>query len=91
MLLVASPWWGGYVLKPIACSKAEQRIGDCLSAFTLPHWIMALSADGRDLAAKRLLDEMRAFGRANGTASQIVSRVAVPICEAVLAAAELGS
>ena len=24
--------------------KAEQRIGDCLSAFTLPHWMMALAA-----------------------------------------------
>ena len=24
--------------------KAEARIGDCLSAFTLPHWVMALTA-----------------------------------------------
>ena len=24
--------------------KAEPRIGDCLSAFTLPHWMMALAA-----------------------------------------------
>ena len=27
--------------------KAEARIGDCLSAFTLPHWLMALTATGR--------------------------------------------
>ena len=27
--------------------KAEARIGDCLSAFTLPHWMMALLATGR--------------------------------------------
>ena len=27
--------------------KAEARIGDCLSAFTLPHWMMALTAAGR--------------------------------------------
>ena len=27
--------------------KAEARIGDCLSAFTLPHWMMALAATGR--------------------------------------------
>ena len=27
--------------------KAEQRIGDCLSPFTLPHWVMALTAAGR--------------------------------------------
>ena len=26
--------------------KAEARIGDCLSAFTLPHWMMALAAGG---------------------------------------------
>jgi tetratricopeptide (TPR) repeat protein len=65
--------------------KAEQRTGDCLSAFTLPHWIMALAATGRDYAAKRMLEEMRAFGHGNGTAAQIVGRVAVPICEAVLA------
>ena len=28
--------------------KAEARIGDCLSALTLPHWMMALAAAGRD-------------------------------------------
>lgn len=27
--------------------KAEARIGDCQSAFTLPHWTMALIADDR--------------------------------------------
>ena len=31
--------------------KAEARIGDCLSAFTLPHWMMALAATGREAAA----------------------------------------
>jgi len=29
--------------------KAEARIGDCLSAFTLPHWMMALAATGPTL------------------------------------------
>ena len=28
--------------------KAETRIGDCQSAFTLPHWMMALAATGRN-------------------------------------------
>ncbi len=28
--------------------KAEARIGDCRSAFTLPHWMMALAATGRE-------------------------------------------
>jgi len=33
--------------------KAEARIGDCLSAFTLPHWMMALTAAGRGAAAQQ--------------------------------------
>ena len=35
--------------------KAEARIGDCLSVFTLPHWMMALVATGRDEAAEAML------------------------------------
>src|SRR5688572_29340427 len=31
--------------------KAEARIGDCLSAWTVPHWMMALAASGRDAPA----------------------------------------
>ena len=65
--------------------KAETRIGDCLSAFTLPHWMMALAAAGRDEAASRMLDAMRAFGAGEGTVARIVREVAVPVCEAVLA------
>jgi hypothetical protein len=65
--------------------KAEARIGDCLSAFTLPHWMMALAATGRDAAADRMLDAMRAFAKGDGTVARIVGRVAVPVCEAVLA------
>jgi tetratricopeptide (TPR) repeat protein len=65
--------------------KAEARIGDCLSAFTLPHWMMALAATGRDAAAQRMLEAMRAFGRGDETVARIVGRVAVPVSEAVLA------
>ena len=65
--------------------KAEARIGDCLSAFTLPHWMMALAATGRDAAARRMLDGMRAFGAGEGTVQRIVGTVALPICEAVAA------
>ena len=36
--------------------KAEARIGDCLSAFTLPHWLMALTATGRIAAAERMIE-----------------------------------
>jgi tetratricopeptide (TPR) repeat protein len=65
--------------------KAEARIGDCLSAFTLPHWMMALAATGRDDAAQRMLDGMRAFASGEGTVAKIVQQVALPACEAVLA------
>lgn len=64
---------------------AEQRIGDCLSAFTLPHWMMALAAAGRDEAAQRMLAAMRDFGGGKGTVAPIVAQVALPVCAAVLA------
>jgi len=65
--------------------KAETRIGDCLSAFTLPHWMMALAAAGHDDAARRMLDGMRAFGASDATVAQIVREIALPVSEAVLA------
>jgi hypothetical protein len=65
--------------------KAEARVGDCLSAFTLPHWMMALAAAGRDEAARKMLDGMRAFGSGQGTLQRIVRNVALPVCEAALA------
>jgi tetratricopeptide (TPR) repeat protein len=68
-------------------AHAEARIGDCLSAFTLPHWMMALAATGRDAAAARMLAAMRDFAQSPGTTPALVGRYAVPICEAVLAQA----
>jgi tetratricopeptide (TPR) repeat protein len=65
--------------------KAEQRIGDCLSAFTLPHWMMALSATGREDAQARMVEAMRDFGRGPGTTAPLVGKIALPICEAVRA------
>ena len=65
--------------------KAEARIGDCLSAFTLPHWMMALAAMEREEAARRMLDGMRVFGAGDGTVARIVREVALPVSEAVLA------
>jgi tetratricopeptide (TPR) repeat protein len=65
--------------------KAEGRIGDCRSAFTLPHWMMALVATGRFAAAERMLAGMREAAGANrGTGAPIVARYAVPVSEAVL-------
>ena len=65
--------------------KGETRIGDCLSAFTLPHWMMAFAATGRWESARRMLEGMRAFGTGEGTVARIVRNVAIPVCEAVLA------
>jgi len=65
--------------------KAEARIGDCRSAFTLPHWMMALAACGRYATGNRMLEAMRAFGDGRETLAPIVRDVALPICEAVLA------
>jgi hypothetical protein len=66
--------------------KAEARIGDTLSAFTLPHWMMALTATGRRKAALLIMAEMDELASsANG---YVVARIARPICDAVLAFAE---
>jgi tetratricopeptide (TPR) repeat protein len=65
--------------------KAERRVGDCLSAFTQPHWMMALAATRRDDVAQRTLDAMRVFGLGHGAVAQVVGTIALPISEAVLA------
>jgi hypothetical protein len=69
--------------------KAEARIGDCLSPFTLPHWMMALCATGRFAAARRMLEAMGDFARANtGEVPRVVREAAIPCCEALLKRAE---
>ncbi len=68
--------------------KAEARIGDCLSAFTLPHWMMALAATGREAAARAMLSAMRDFARSPDPIPSLVRRVALPVTEAVLANAQ---
>ena len=65
--------------------RGEARVGDCLSAFTLPHWMMALAATRRDSAAQAMLEAMRACRDSEGTVREIVGTVALPVCEAVLA------
>ena len=68
--------------------KAEARIGDCKSAFTLPHWMMALAACGRGEAAQRMLDGMRVFAAGTESTARRVGEIALPVCEAVLAHAQ---
>jgi tetratricopeptide (TPR) repeat protein len=65
--------------------RAEERIGDCVSAFTVPHWMMALTASGRMEAARKLLDGLRAQGNAAGTLGPILRDCALPVSEAIMA------
>jgi hypothetical protein len=65
--------------------KAEARIGDCQSAFTLPHWMMALAATGRDKAAAAMLSGMRDFACGAQPMAGLIAEVALPVTEAVLA------
>jgi tetratricopeptide (TPR) repeat protein len=65
--------------------KAETRIGDCLSAFTLPHWMMAMAATGREEAAGKMLDAMRAFGEGSASTAAAVREISLPVSQAVLA------
>ena len=64
--------------------KAEACIGDCASAFTLPHWMMALAATGRFDAALRMLAAMRDFAQGPGSLRRLVGEIALPVTEAVL-------
>ncbi len=65
---------------------AESRIGDCVSAFTLPHWMMALAATGREAAAGRMLQGMRDFALTEaGINAKLVGQIALPVSEAILA------
>jgi tetratricopeptide (TPR) repeat protein len=65
--------------------KAEGRIGDCLSVFTLPHWMMALTAAGRWEAAGRMLEAMRALAASGrGAVALLVRDYALPIGDALL-------
>ena len=65
--------------------KAEARIGDCQSVFTLPHWMMALAATGRDAAAQRMLGGMEDFAAAEGALPALVREVGLPVTRAALA------
>ena len=56
--------------------KAEARIGDCQSAFTLPHWMMALAATGRDAAAEAMLAGMRDFAAGPQPVARLVQEIA---------------
>jgi tetratricopeptide (TPR) repeat protein len=69
--------------------KAQARIGDCLSVWTLPHWMMALAAARRWEAAGRAIQSMRDHvQRGDGANVAFVRDCVLPISEAILARAE---
>ena len=65
--------------------KAETRIGDALSAFTQPHWMLALAATGRDAAAGRLVAALAEAGQAGDTLAAVHATVTAPVAAATLA------
>ncbi|WP_431283323.1 tetratricopeptide repeat protein [Humitalea sp. 24SJ18S-53] len=64
--------------------KAEGRLDDTQSAFTLPHWMMALGATGRFHQAAHLLHAVAEAARGTGTNAAILARSGLPACRAVL-------
>ncbi len=64
--------------------RAEARIGDTQSAFTLPHWMMALGATGRFQQAAHLLHAVAEAARGTGTNAAILARSGLPACRAAL-------
>jgi hypothetical protein len=45
-------------------TRPRRGSATAVSAFTLPHWLMALTATGRTAAAQRMIEAMRVFARA---------------------------
>jgi tetratricopeptide (TPR) repeat protein len=68
--------------------KAEARIGDTLSAFTQPHWMMALAATGRGEATQRHLAALEEAARGNTPHAAVLRDAALPATRAVALHAE---
>lgn len=70
-------------------NRAQARIGDVLSPFTQPHWMMALCAAQRWDAAGRMIEALRsAPQQPEGGVGPLVRAYALPIAEAILARAK---
>jgi hypothetical protein len=63
--------------------RAEAKWDDELSAFVLPHWMMALGATGRRDTAERMLSALRAGQLDRATPQHLLRDVAAPVCEAI--------
>jgi tetratricopeptide (TPR) repeat protein len=63
---------------------AEKRLSDHLFAYFDGHTMVALAADGRDRAARRMLASLDRVKVDDGvTQSRIIAEIGVPLCEAI--------
>ncbi|MDH7794194.1 MULTISPECIES: tetratricopeptide repeat protein [unclassified Beijerinckia] len=70
-------------------AKAQPRIGDGRSPFTLPHWVLALARAGHHGEAVHFIKGIEDFALRNlGDLSPLVRDIALPICKAILAQAD---
>jgi len=58
-------------------SQAEQRIGDTMSTFSIPHWMLALAATGRGSAQTAMIAELE------HAADPVVREIALPVSRAI--------
>ena len=56
---------------------AEQRIGDTMSTFSIPHWMLALAATGRGSAQTAMIAELE------HAADPVVREIALPVSRAI--------
>lgn len=57
--------------------QAEQRIGDTMSTFSIPHWMLALSAVGREMSQAAMIAELER------AADPVVREIALPVSRAI--------
>jgi tetratricopeptide (TPR) repeat protein len=66
--------------------KAERRVGDATNLLSLPHFMLALAADGRFAAAERFMEALAEIAREGAIATAAdIAAVAIPVCRAALA------
>lgn len=63
---------------------SQARIGDCLSAFSIPHWMLALVRTGRDEAAAAMRDGVREQA-ARADHAGALARIALALADAIIA------
>ena len=63
--------------------RCEARAGDHLMIFPDAHYMLALTAGGRDTAVERMLDGMRVFAEGASTEQVVARSVGIALCQAI--------